>query len=78
MRHGTLAEVECLACRWCGPSTVAHESLDAGSPVPTCPLCGAPLKPAVVLFGELLPDAFRAASEAAAGCDLLLCLGSSL
>ena len=46
--------------------------------VPHCD-CGEPLKPDVVLFGELLPEgALRARHELAAGADVLLCVGSSL
>jgi NAD-dependent deacetylase len=46
--------------------------------VPRC-ACGAPLKPDVVLFGELLPEAaMDEASSLALGADLLLCIGSSL
>ena len=52
---------------------------------PTTPIacprcdCGAPLKPDVVLFGELLPEgALERAYALAAGADLLLCVGSSL
>jgi NAD-dependent deacetylase len=46
--------------------------------VPLCE-CGRALKPDVVLFGELLPDAaMQRAYELAAGADLLLCVGSSL
>ncbi len=46
--------------------------------VPRCD-CGAALKPDVVLFGELLPEASLArASALAAQADLLLCVGSSL
>ncbi len=47
--------------------------------VPRCPGCGSPLKPDVVLFGELLPEAAMArASELCERADLLLCIGSSL
>ena len=46
--------------------------------VPRCD-AGHPLKPDVVLFGELLPEpALARASALAAGADLLLCVGSSL
>ena len=46
--------------------------------VPRCD-CGEPLKPDVVLFGELLPeDALARAQALAAQADLLLCVGSSL
>ena len=46
--------------------------------MPRCD-CGRPLKPDVVLFGELLPEAALArASALAAAADVLLCVGSSL
>lgn len=45
---------------------------------PPCPRCGAPLRPDVVWFGELLPpDALAAAEAAAATCDVLLSVGTS-
>src|SRR5207302_4269755 len=47
--------------------------------VPRCKSCQAPLKPDVVLFGELLPEAaLRRAEQLCAGAELLLCIGSSL
>ena len=40
--------------------------------------CGAPLRPDVVWFGEMLPyEALEAASEAARGSDLFLSVGTS-
>jgi NAD-dependent deacetylase len=46
--------------------------------IPRCD-CGAPLKPDVTLFGELLPEAeIQRGYELAARADLLLCVGSSL
>ena len=46
--------------------------------MPRCD-CGEALKPDVVLFGELLPEAAMARANAlAATADLLLCVGSSL
>ena len=48
-------------------------------PVPHCPTCGRVLKPDVVMFGELLPEAAIArATELAAEAQLLLVVGSSL
>jgi len=76
--HGTLAEVECLACGFRAPTEVAAEQLADGAGVPRCPVCEAPLKPAVTLFGELLPPAIGEAEHELAGCDLLLCCGSTL
>lgn len=45
---------------------------------PPCPRCGAPLRPDVVWFGEMLPPgAFEAASEAARNCEVFLSIGTS-
>lgn len=51
----------------------------AAGPVPRCPCCGALLRPDVVWFHEMLdPGVLDAAISAVDGCDLLLCIGSSL
>ena len=45
---------------------------------PSCPRCGAPVRPGVVWFGEVLPEAaFAEARELAAGCDLFFSIGTS-
>jgi NAD-dependent deacetylase len=76
--HGSIAESRCLACGARFPLQEARERLAAHDGVPPCD-CGEPLKPDVVLFGELLPTAaLERATELAAGADLLLCIGSSL
>ena len=55
------------------------ELLESGDGAPECAACVTPLKPDVVLFGELLPDAAMAdAQSLAAEADLMLCIGSSL
>ncbi len=77
--HGTIGHSSCLACGARRPLREVRTRL-AASPVsvPACD-CGQPLKPDVVLFGELLPErALERAYELAAGADLLLCIGSSL
>jgi NAD-dependent deacetylase len=76
--HGTLADVECLACGFRGPTQLAATQLADGAAVPRCPICDAPLKPAVTLFGELLPPAIGEAERELARCDLLVCCGSTL
>ncbi len=82
--HGSLAAAECLGCRRRVPAAEAERrSAAAPDGIPRCdaPEHGAgapPLKPAVVLFGEMLPPAMDEALELLAGCDLLLVLGSSL
>ena len=56
------------------------ELIAAGRGVaPQCEACGVPLKPNVVLFGELLPERAIAEAQALAEeADLMLCIGSSL
>ena len=42
-------------------------------------MCGTPIKPDVVLFGEMLPEqALQRARELCERADVLLCIGSSL
>ena len=77
--HGTIDHSSCLSCgaRYPLADVRARQLADADG-VPRCD-CGLPLKPDVVLFGELLPDrALRRAEQLAADADLMLCVGSSL
>jgi NAD-dependent deacetylase len=76
--HGSLNEVECLQCGRRAPAEEAEAQLRDGERIPRCPSCGAVLKPAVVLFGELLPPEYRRYAAEAESADVLLCLGSSL
>jgi NAD-dependent deacetylase len=77
--HGSIATASCLACGARYELAPVRERLaDAADGVPRCD-CGRPLKPDVVLFGELLPEAALERAFALAGsADLLLCVGSSL
>jgi NAD-dependent deacetylase len=77
--HGSVATASCLDCGASYPLAQVRERLDADPDgIPRCD-CGAPLKPDVVLFGELLPEAdIQRGYELAARADLLLCVGSSL
>ena len=77
--HGSIEWSVCLECRGKLALDRVLEQLEAGNSVPRCPACSAPLKPDVVLFGELLPE--RAMAEAqglAHEADLMVCVGSSL
>ncbi len=52
--HGNYRRLLCTTCEW--RSAVAdYAALDHG--VPRCPACEAVVRPDVVLFGEMLPDA---------------------
>ena len=77
--HGSIEWSICMDCRGKLPIDRVVELLEAGEGAPECPACMVPLKPDVVLFGELLPE--RALAEAhalAMDADLMLCVGSSL
>lgn len=77
--HGSIAHSSCARCgaRYELSDVRARQREDAAA-VPRCD-CGRPLKPDVVLFGELLPvQALQRAEALAAGADLMLCVGSSL
>ncbi len=77
--HGSIERCGCPACGAEYSLAAARARLAADERgVPRCD-CGAPLKPGVVLFGEMLPTvAMRRAHELCASADLLLCIGSSL
>jgi NAD-dependent deacetylase len=73
--HGTNRRVCCLDC---GRDQPAAEVMAAAG-IPTCDACGGWLKPATISFGqELRPEVLDEAFRAAAACDLMLVLGTSL
>jgi NAD-dependent deacetylase len=73
--HGSIRSSSCLDCGAVVPFAEVVELL----PVPHCPNCGRVLKPDVVMFGELLPEAAIARAMQLAGeARLLLVVGSSL
>lgn len=78
--HGTIASSSCLDCGT-GAELAEVRRRIAAAPdgVPRCDDCEAPLKPDVVLFGELLPvAAIERAQALCASADVLLCIGTSL
>jgi len=77
--HGSVATASCLACGASYDLGEVRARAEADpEAIPRCD-CGRPLKPDVVLFGELLPEAaIERAYGLAARADLLLCVGSSL
>jgi NAD-dependent deacetylase len=77
--HGSIEWSVCLQCGGKVALDRVVEQLQADDGAPECACCFTPLKPDVVLFGELLPE--RALSEAQAlalDADLMVCVGSSL
>jgi NAD-dependent deacetylase len=77
--HGS---IEWSVCPECGGRVSLERVLEvmAAHPgAPECTACIAPLKPDVVLFGEMLPEvALSDAYALAAEADLIVCVGSSL
>jgi NAD-dependent deacetylase len=80
--HGSLFEPRCAAADG-HPATFQDapdgEEVQPGRMAPPrCGSCGALVRPGVVWFGEALPEAALASAvEAAAGCDVLLTVGTS-
>lgn len=73
--HGNLREIHCTRCEY---STVT-DSLRDYPDLPVCPQCQRPLRPAVVLFGENLPESevetlYR---ELRQGFDLVVTIGTT-
>lgn len=76
--HGTIDTSSCLECGASYPLEQVEGLFDAEG-VARCSACAAPVKPDVVLFGEMLPDAaINEAFQLAGRASLLLCVGSSL
>jgi NAD-dependent deacetylase len=75
--HGS---IEWSVCLECGGKVAIDRVVELlGSGAPECVACVAPLKPDVVLFGELLPERAMAEAQALAlDADLMICVGSSL
>jgi NAD-dependent deacetylase len=76
--HGS---IRTSTCQGCGAQFALEEveGLSDEEGAARCSDCSGPVKPDVVLFGELLPaDAMAEAEALAARADLMLCVGSSL
>ena len=77
--HGSIDRCVCPQCGCHVELERVMELMAAHPGAPECVACVAPLKPDVVLFGELLPEqAIDEAYRLAASADLLLAVGSSL
>lgn len=72
--HGSVWRARCLTCH---ARTNLRES-DHQEGVPSCFECGGPMRPDVVLFGEMLPaGVFENAAMRAETCDLCFVVGTS-
>jgi NAD-dependent deacetylase len=73
--HGNVRRSRCSKRR-CG--LAPFEDSRATAEPPPCPRCGAPLRPDVVLFNEMLPvDAEHRSKRALRDCELFLAVGTS-
>ncbi len=76
--HGSIATSSCQACGAAYDLEAVEDMFDERG-VAICAECGGPVKPDVVLFGELLPvAAIERAGDLAEGAELMICVGSSL
>ena len=72
--HGSVWRARCLTCH----SRLNLRESDHETGVPTCHECGDPMRPDVVLFGEMLPvGAFERAAIEARSCELCFVVGTS-
>lgn len=70
--HGSIWSARCTTCHSRQQINREGERADA------CLDCGDPVRPDVVLFGEMLPaGAFETAAEAARSCELCFVIGTS-
>jgi NAD-dependent deacetylase len=77
--HGRLREVVCLDCGERAPMERALARVRAGEEDPPCRSCGGILKAATISFGQaLVPEDLARAQAAAARCDLMLAVGTTL
>ncbi|MPY88360.1 MAG: NAD-dependent protein deacylase [Luteitalea sp.] len=74
--HGSIWHVRCAR-----PCSDGQTRRDDRVPLPEIPppcICGEPLRPGVVWFGEMLPlDVVKQAGEATARCDVFVAIGTS-
>ena len=76
--HGTMNTASCVACRAEYDTNAVFDKFMMDGATPEC-ACGGVIKPDIIFFGESLPQEVLAESlELAAGCTLMIVVGSSL
>ena len=77
--HGSIEFSRCMSCDARVTLEQVLDLLGSRGAAPQCGACAVPLKPDVVLFGELLPERTMAEAQLlAAEADLMIGIGSSL
>lgn len=77
--HGSIFDTRCANCALSADEDypALSDPVDHIEP-PQCVRCGGPLRPGVVLFGEMLPEgALEAGARAVESADLVLVVGTS-
>lgn len=71
--HGNIQRTKCFE-----EGRLVESWKETGEIPPRCPHCGGRLRPDVVWFGEMLPEAsLNAAFQAAQQCEVFFCVGTS-
>jgi NAD-dependent deacetylase len=77
--HGNIRTAVCWSCDYRAPMTDVLDRVRAGEADPPCPVCGGILKSSTISFGQsLVAEDIHRSMLAAAECDLLLAVGSTL
>ena len=77
--HGSLGTLTCINCRQQQALENVFDLFVTQRKTPHCPVCGAILKPDIVLYEEMLPEqVWHSAEDEIRKADLLLVIGSSL
>ena len=78
--HGSSLRATCIECGAACDRELLHRSIVEGEvDVPYCEVCGGPVKPATISFGQAMPEReTHEAFAAASACDLFIVVGSSL
>jgi NAD-dependent deacetylase len=78
--HGSSLRATCIECGAEHDRERLHERVSNGQiDVPYCEVCGGPVKPATISFGQAMPERETLEAFAAAeACDLFIVVGSSL
>jgi NAD-dependent deacetylase len=72
--HGNIWRARCAAC----DGRRDLRTGDNSERPPACPACGGPMRPDVVLFGEMLPPGvYESAAERASQCEMCFVVGTS-
>lgn len=76
--HGETRGIHCMSCGKEYPFKVMKNKVEKGEIPPKCDECGGVLRPNVVMFGDMMPDAFQKALAELYSTELLIVVGSSL